>query len=292
MVVALSVTAVCARARPVIVAPVLNVIAVFARMIPLKLAVVPRVAAAPTTQKTFSGCAPAGERHDGAVPDREVLRDLEDPHNVGAARQRDGRRDGDASAPLVDTRDEGQALDVPGAQFSEVGRGAAGAIGVRRLHVEHRGGQVRRGRHRIVGGEDLAGHQRRGRIAGRCGQPEPGDERRGGRAQPDIAHDGGVAGGRDAGLGQDHVIAGRAQIDRGAGIGGGGAIATRRGDQHRKGEQQGSSVHECSFLKKSPGDHAPPRGQRRSRCSLDRQIVVFRCPTIRSNPLMPRCSIT
>src|SRR5205085_6962222 len=58
MAVAFSVTAVCASARPVILAPVLNAISVLERMMPLKSEVVPSVALPATCQNTFLACAP------------------------------------------------------------------------------------------------------------------------------------------------------------------------------------------------------------------------------------------
>ena len=88
-VVASSVTAVCASARPVIEAPVLKTIAVCDRMMPLNADVVPSVASPATCQKTLRACAPAGQRDGRAVAHREVLCDLEDPDRVRAARKGD-----------------------------------------------------------------------------------------------------------------------------------------------------------------------------------------------------------
>jgi hypothetical protein len=53
-----NVTAVWAKAFPVITAPVCITIAVLLRMIPLKLEVVPSVATPATCQKIFLACAP------------------------------------------------------------------------------------------------------------------------------------------------------------------------------------------------------------------------------------------
>ena len=47
-----------AAARPSSVAPVLRVMSVFARMVPMKAEFTPRVAELPTCQKTFPACAP------------------------------------------------------------------------------------------------------------------------------------------------------------------------------------------------------------------------------------------